>query len=353
MTSEPQRSLPATARAIRTVLKAVPESVWHRLGRNGPVNSDGEPLASEIAGVMRLMNRLPDMDFADKPVPAARKQIQEEGLLFADTFPSFAIEEELLIPSAAGPIPATRYRAADIAPRGVIVYFHGGGWVLGNRLSTDSAVRFLAVHTGADVVSVDYRLAPEDPFPAAIDDALAAYEFTVAHCADWGIDPDRIVVAGDSAGANISAVISQLLRAHPHRPAMQVLFCPSVDLSSETPSYTEFADGYFLTRKQIHWYKERYLAQPSLATDPKVSPLLAEDLSDLPPAYIGVAGFDPLRDEGIVYATRLREAGNTVTLLRAGALIHPYVNLTGFSSTAKAAVLDATNAIVATLGARP
>ncbi|MGO1315620.1 MAG: alpha/beta hydrolase [Cellulomonadaceae bacterium] len=330
------------------LLRALPSSVFGALGRNAPINDDGDRLAPEIAGLLAVLNRLPGSDFSKSPLDKARRQIDEEAYLVAEQFPPFAVEEDLTI----GGVPATRYRAREGEPRGLILYFHGGGWVLGSRVSTDPAVRFLAVHTGADVVSVDYRLAPEHPFPAAIEDGRAAYAAAVQLAPSWGIDPDAIVLAGDSAGGNISAALGLQLRDHAHPPVLQVLFCPVLDLSTEHPSYEEFADGYFLTRAQMRWYIERYLPDPAQGLEPDASPLLAQDLAGLSPVYIGVAGFDPLRDEGLAYARRLEEAGVEVTLHRASGLVHAYVNMTGFSDHARVASLHATRAIVAALEAR-
>ncbi|WP_433192994.1 alpha/beta hydrolase [Nocardia sp. CA-107356] len=351
MSQATSRTLTRLRKIERAIVLAIPHTAFRLLGQKAPVNVNGDRLVPEAAVMLRFMNRLPGSDFSDKPVEQARVQAEEEAIVYADTFEPFVIEEDLHIPSPAGPIPATRYRAHAGAPRGLIVYFHGGGWVLGSRAYIDSAVRFLAVHTGADVLSVDYRLAPEHPFPAAIDDGLAAWDFAVAHASSWGIDPDRIVVAGDSAGGNISAALSQLLRGHAHPPRMQALLFPVLDLSTEHPSYEEFADGYYLTRKKMRWFKGHYLTKPDDALDHRASPLLGEDLAGLPPAYIAVAGFDPLHDEAIAYAARLEEAGVPVTLHRATGLIHAYIYVTAVSPGARASTLHAAAAIVAALDA--
>jgi len=351
MSKATNRPLTLVQKVTRAAVKAVPQAGLRWLGRKAPINTDGDRLAPEVTGMLRILNRLPVGDYSDKPVDKARLMLTEDGQIFAEAFESFAVEEDLEIPGVGGVVPATRYRAKQGTPRGLIVYFHGGGFVLGNRISIETAVRFLALHTGADVLSVDYRLAPEHPFPAAIEDAMAAWQFAVERAPGWGIDPRRLVVAGDSAGGNMSATISQLLRGQTYEPCLQVLIYPALDLSKERPSHAEFADGYLMTRKQYRWFLAHYLAHTNDALDPRASPLLADDVSGVAPAYVAVAGFDQLRDEGIEYAGRLREAGVPVTLHRAAALVHGYVNATAFSPTARAATLHAAEAIVTALSA--
>lgn len=348
MSQATHRTLPAALRAERAVLRAfarLPRPVVERLGRRAPVNADGEQLAPEVAVALSVLNRVPGSDFSTKPVPEARVQIEQESLVFADDFEPFAVEEDLLVPGPAGDVPATRYRARAGVSRGLVVYLHGGGWVLGSRVSTDSLVRFLAVHAEVDVLSVDYRLAPEAPFPAALEDARAAWDFAVDMAPTWGVPTDRLLLAGDSAGGNLSAVLSLQLRGEPVQPCLQVLFFPVTDLSAKRPSYREFAEGYFLTERQMDWYRERYLPRPEDALDWRASPLLADDLAGAAPAYVAVAGFDPLRDEGLAYAERLREAGVPVEVHRARSLIHAYVNITAVSPDAREATMHAVRAI--------
>lgn len=326
-------------------LAKVPHGVLDRLTPRRGVNAAGERVAPEIAVALAALNRIPGTDFSDAPVEKGRRQIEAEAIVFAADFEPFAIEEDLEISGPGGVIPATRYRAREGTPRGLVVYFHGGGWVLGSRLSTRSPVQFLAEHAGVDVLSIDYRLAPEHPFPAALEDAHAAWEYALAHAPAWGIDPGRVVVAGDSAGGNIAAVLSLDLRGEPVAPAYQMLFFPVTDLSRKSASYAEFADGYFLTEKQMDWYRERYLADPAQARDPRVSPLLAADVAGAAPAYVAVAGFDPLRDEGVAYAERLQAAGVPTQLAREGDLIHAFINVTAVSRHAHAATLRAAHAL--------
>lgn len=295
---------------------------------------------------------MPGTSFEDLPLDQARAQIDHEAAVFGGAPLPMHEVRDVMIPTPDGDLPARLYRADARDADRLVVYFHGGGWVVGSIESADSACRFLARHSGASVLSVQYRLAPEHPFPAAPDDALAAFRFAVSRAADWGHDPGLIAVAGDSAGGNLAAVLCQDLRtAEETHPAFQLLFFPVTDLSTKHPSYAAFADGYFLTEKQMDWYRGHYLSGGQPATDPRVSPLLAEDLTGLPPAYVAVSGFDVLRDDGEAYARRMAAAGVRVALRRHDGLIHAFVNSTGVGSSSREAFLEACGALRAGIGA--
>jgi acetyl esterase len=193
---------------------------------------------------------------------------------------------------------------------------------------------------------VDYRLAPEYPFPAAVEDALAAFRFANAETERLGVDPARIAVGGDSAGGNLAAVVAQLAAdGDGPAPAFQLLIYPVTDVSEKRDSYRLFRDGYGLTEAEMDWYRDHYLPDEAAALDPRASPLLAPDLAGLPPAYMATAGFDPLRDEGEEYAARLRAAGVPVVLTRHPGLIHAFVNAVNVSPLAREAVLEAVGAL--------
>ena len=279
-----------------------------------------------MALVGTLSGVAPWLSMTGAPPSKARHHVDASATSMAQTFPPFAIEEDLTFDGPAGPLGATRYRAADGDPKGLFLFIHGGGWMVGSRISHDSAVRALAVASGCDVLSVEYRLAPEHPFPAAVDDVLAAWRFAVEQAPEWGIDPNRIAVGGDSAGGNLAAVIAQQTRGDDVVPALQVLIYPAVDHTAEAPSRLEFASGYFLTKKDMDAFRDAYLPDAETRNDPRASPLLG-DVDGVPPAFVAVAEFDPLRDEGIAYAEKLREAGVPVTLERAGAMIHGFLNM--------------------------
>jgi acetyl esterase len=188
------------------------------------------------------------------------------------------------------------------------------------------------------VLSIDYRLAPEHPFPAAVEDAHAAYLWARAHAGELDADPSRVAVGGDSAGGNLAAVVAQLTRG-PEAPAAQLLLYPAIDRTREHPSILRFADGFFLTKKDIDFFTGHYVAA-SPRDDARVSPLCARDLSSLAPALVITAGFDPLRDEGEAYAAALRAAGTHAELRRFPEMIHGFVNLVGVSRECGRAVIE-------------
>jgi acetyl esterase len=343
-------------RAAVVALGAAPSRI-QRLIAGPPPTADGIPIEPEVGAALRLLTMLPGADFSELPLADARAQVDHEAAIFGGPPIPMHDVRDVAIPIDTGHIAGRRYRARPDDADRLLVYFHGGGWVVGGLCSADSVCRFLARYAGVTVLSVDYRLAPEHPFPAALDDALAAFAFALDKADEWGHDPSLIAVGGDSAGATIATVLCHDLRDQARRashggqqPAFQLLFFPATDLSTRHPSYRLFADGFFLTSKQMDWYTTHYLAGHP-ATDPRVSPLLADDLADLPPAYVAVAGFDVLRDEGEAYARAMAAAGGHVALRRHERLIHAFVNSTGVGHSSREAVLEACGALQAGLGA--
>jgi len=352
MDAEKRPAQERVARRLLRILGGLPTGVQRTLGGR-PIRIDGQELNPEVQMALRLLNLAAGETFETLPLDQGRAQISSEAWVFGDAIP-VATVRDMTIPGPAGPIPARLYRPGDIEePTALLVYFHGGGWVLGDLEVSDSACRFLAVNGGLAVLSVDYRLAPEHPFPAAVEDAVAAFRYAVDNAASLGVDPAAIGVGGESAGGNLTAVVAQITTAEPGpAPAFQLMFFPVTDLSTKHPSYRLFPTGFFLTEAQMDWYRDHYLTDPAHAFDPRVSPLLAEDISGLPPAYLAVAGFDPLRDEGEAYARRLKQAGVPVTLRRHSGLIHGIINATGVGRAGRDALLEAAGALRVGLTAR-
>ena len=246
------------------------------------------------------------------------------GLIAAMPKADIMATEDHTIPGPAGPIPVRLYRpCAGTLP--VVMYFHGGGWVIGDLESHDAPLRDLANVSGCLVVAVDYRLAPEHPFPAAVDDCYAALLYVAQHAASFGGDSSRLAVAGDSAGGNLAAVTALLARDR-QGPALrhQLLIYPVTDYNLNSPSMLECADGYFLTRELMQWFWTHYLGSWDTLDDPRLVPLRAEQLAGLPPATVYTAQYDPLRDEGEAYAARLGAAGVPTTTVRYNGMVHGF-----------------------------
>lgn len=255
--------------------------------------------------------------------------------------------EDRKIAGPAGEIPVRLYTpvAAGGAPLPVLVYFHGGGWVIGDLETHDALCRSLANESGCKVVAVDYRLAPEHRFPAAAEDALAAVSWVEANAASIGVDPNRIAVAGDSAGGNLAAVVSQLARdTKGPRIAFQMLIYPVTDTDTDTGSYRAFGTGHFLERDGMVWFFDHYAGEADRA-DPRLAPLKARSLQGLPPAYVVTAGHDVLRDEGRAYAEALKAAGVSVEYVNYEGMIHGFFNLQAVLDVARDAVKAAAKAL--------
>lgn len=247
------------------------------------------------------------------------------------------------IAGPGGEIPIRIYTPDVPKPAPVLIYFHGGGWVLGDLDSHDHVCRSLANLTPCVVASVDYRLAPETKFPAAVEDSYAALEWIAANAGELGIDPHRIAVGGDSAGGNLAAVISLLARDRKGpQPVYQVLIYPATDMRMNTPSMEENADGPLLTKAAMHWFIDHYLRGGSDKLDPLASPLLAADLSTLPAAFILTAECDPLRDEGEDYGRRLEAAGVPAEVKRYAGMPHGFFSFGAALNAAVQAMADTT-----------
>lgn len=250
------------------------------------------------------------------------------------------------VPGPAGPIPVRVYVPKPEARLPGLIFFHGGGFVLGTLESSDRPCRDLAHLAGRVVVSVDYRLAPEHPFPAAVDDAYAATRYVVEHADEFGIDAGQVAVGGESAGANLAAVTALKSRQSGAPPlTFQLLIYPQVDFADASPCSAEFGAGHFLTSELLGYFEGHYLRSPQDRHHHDASPLNA-DLHRLPPAFVMTAECDPLRDQGEAYARKLEQAGVPVRLKRYEGMIHPFFSLAGIIDGGKVAIADAAAALV-------
>jgi acetyl esterase len=338
---------PLSVRAKAAVVRglfALPKPV-RRLLAGPPVRIDGQDEALDAQLVIRLKN-LSGSDVFAGPVEKARARYDGLPLIIGYEPPLTGASCEVVIPAEQGDIPATLYTPADLpGPSGLLVYYHGGGFSVGSRVSHEPVARFIAYHADVRVLSVEYRRAPEHPFPAAVQEAITAFEYAHRNAVDLGADPDRIAVGGDSAGGNLAAVTAQqaVQRGGPV-PAFQLLMYPPTDIGTRRPSRDLFAQGFTFTDRDLQWVLANYVPAGTDLSDPRLSPLHGE-VTGLPPAYIASAGFDPLRDEGEAYADKLRAAGIPVALSRQADLPHGYLNFVGLGGRFAEAASEAAGAL--------
>lgn len=283
------------------------------------------PLHPQAVKFLDTYARLNQPPLETTPIAESRALLLS-GTGFFPNCPDLASIDDVTIPGPGGPLLLRIYRPKQAVNRGACLYFHGGGWVLNSVLTHDDFVRRLTDVSGCVCVSVEYRLAPEHRYPAAVDDAYAALQWMAANGAQWDVDGTRLAVAGDSAGGNLAAAVCLMTRDR-NGPAIrqQVLAYPITDCDFTRPSYFENADGYFLTTSQMKWFWDHYCPDFELRREPYASPIHASTLSGLPPAFIFTAEFDPLRDEGEAYAAALRAAGVPVQFRRFDGMIHAFL----------------------------
>ncbi|HVP03281.1 MAG TPA: alpha/beta hydrolase [Solirubrobacteraceae bacterium] len=339
----------AELRAARA-LAALSPRAQVRLSRRPVVRLDGQTLEPEMQMTLALLERRNEPQIETLSPAAAREQTRRRALVAAGRPVPVGAVRELTVAGAEGPLRARLYCTDEPGgPHPLLVFFHGGGFVIGDLDTHDGICRMLCVHAGVNVLAVDYRLAPEHPFPAAVEDGHAALRWGIDNAVALGADPARVAVGGDSAGGNISAVAARLAaRDGGPGPALQLLIYPATDATTTRPSGGLFAEGFFLTRAQMDWFVGHYSGDADL-TDPRMSPLLADDLSGLAPALVVTAGFDPLRDEGEAYAEALRAAGTPVVLRRFPGLIHGFANAAGISRVSRDALIELAGATRAML----
>lgn len=296
------------------------------------------PIHPQMQGFLDLLiaSQLPP--YEESTVQGARDRMEAVAMLERPAEPVAEVRD-LSVPSAQGDIPLRLYHPQPGQIVSALLYFHGGGWVVGSIASHDRLCRAIANAAGCAVISVGYRLAPEHKFPAAVLDADAAFQYVTAHAAELGIDAQHVAVGGDSAGGNLAAVVALHAKAAGGvQPKAQLLLYPALGGPEATSSKEQFANGYLLTAGAMKWFSSHYVRTKQDLFDPDVAPSLAADHRNLPSTYILTAEFDPLRDEGEAYAELLYRAKVPVTLRRWDGMIHGFLQLTAMVPVARLAI---------------
>lgn len=321
---------------VRTLLK-LPDSILVKMSGGEPLAIDGRILDARCQLLAAQGARQPSMTTLD---PVAARKVTADGLKLLDDELSSGVEvRDITLPGPGGPLGARLYRSrGEAGPLPGLVFFHFGGCVIGDLDTCHVFCGMLAESARCAVLSVDYRLAPEHKFPAQVDDAIAAWRWAVENAADLGFVPGRIGVGGDSAGGNLSAIVAQAAKREGFSsPALQLLIYPVTDWAAKGGSMESCGNVYPLTSEIMDWFAGHYLNSTSEMTDLRVSPLNEADLSDLAPAIIVTAGFDPLRDQGAAYAEKLKSAGVSVSYRCEDSLPHAFTAMTGAIPAAKRA----------------
>jgi acetyl esterase len=352
-TQPTSRSVAATGAALRigvTVVRRIPAWLKRLISGGRAVSVDGNTLDA-TAQLMLFAQRITGTGglSAAGDVAAARVLMHNSHVAMNTSVPMASSDFD--VPGPAGNLRVRQYRPPCTEVTPLLVFFHGGGFVVGDIESHDGLCRMICRDAVTQVLSVDYRLAPEHPAPAASDDCFAAYRWAVEHAAELGADPSRLGVGGDSAGGALAALVAIRSRdENIPQPALQVLLYPVLDLAAHNHSRSSLSEGFFLTRQDMEWFADQYLGRSELAADdPRVSPLRAPDLSGLGPALILTAGFDPLRDEGNAYAAALDSAGVSVDHRQFDSLTHGFASIAPFGGGSAEALAVTISAIRAHL----
>jgi acetyl esterase len=337
---------------VARALLGLPTPVQLALSRRPPTVRGGERLAAEMQLLLSLHEVVSARELSASTPREARAEARRNALTHAGPRLPVAATRDFSIPGPAGAIPVRHYVPHSAPGAPLLVYFHGGGFVIGDLDTHDMPCRRLCRDAGVHVLAVDYRLAPEHPFPAAVDDARAAFRWAVEHAEELGADPARVAVGGDSAGGNLAAVVSMLAaRDGECEPALQLLIYPTVDRHNAFPSLGFFGEGFFLSARDIDWYHEQYTGGTGVGRDdPAISPLCARPFPRLCPALVVTAACDPLRDEGDAYARALAAAGTRTEHLCVPGLVHGFLNMSGVSPAAAQATGHIASRLRAMLG---
>ena len=306
-----------------------------------------DPQAQKVVDAMAALNLKP----VEQSTPDEARESMRTRTAALGPVEDVAAVSDHHVPVKGGEITVRVYSPAGHGPHPVLIFYHGGGWVIGDLYTHDGICRALVNAAGCAVASVDYRLAPEFKYPTPVEDSYAGLQWVVANAARLGLDPARLAVGGDSAGGNLAAVMALLARdRHGPRLMLQVLIYPVTNYDFSTPSYRENATGYVLTTDAMRWFRRHDLAREDQRREPSASPLLPKSLADLPPALVITAGCDPLRDEGEAYAKRLREAGVSVTLTQYPGMFHGFLRMTRILDQARAVLGETAGALRKALG---
>ena len=324
-------------------LDTLPPRIQVRLSGKPPVTIDGDTLAPEVQLGLALLERRREPSPETLAPPEAREARRRLSAVYAGRPVPVGAVEDLELPAGPGLCALATTRRRELGdPHPLLVYYHGGGFTYGDLETHDRMCRLLCRHAGAHVLAIDYRLAPEHPFPAAVRTRAPRWPGRARTPAAWAPTRSRVGVSGDSAGGNLAAVVAQLAaRDGGPAPVLQLLIYPATDFTRRRRSRELFGEGFLLTNDEMDWFETNYLgAARTHAADPRASPLLAEDLSGLAPAFVVTAAFDPLRDEGEEYAQALRAAGTPAAVRRFPGFIHAFVAAAGVSRAARDAVIE-------------
>lgn len=322
---------------------SLPLSVQRKVS-GAAIEGDGQTLAADTQMMLMLKKISGEPAVENLPIAAGRVAMERQAEIAGGIQPIGSTSDHWINGQKA----RLYVPENESGHGGLLVFIHGGAFVYGSIDSHDAACRFLAENSGVRILSISYRLAPEHTFPAAYDDAVTAFKHVVDHAADFGADPKRIGVGGDSAGGNLAAGVALAVGA---KCAFQLLIYPVVDFGAQTPSRAMFSEGFYLSRKWIELGHDAYAPRELVATDdPRLSPLFAKVKKGTAPAFIATAGFDPLRDEGEAYATKLTQAGVDVDLQRYEGLIHGFINIVGAGHTAREAAREIAGVLSLHLG---
>jgi len=333
-------------KAQKTIVRKIvhlPKPILRKIAGK-PIAIDGQTLDVSVQVILKLFGPPPNHLAS---VASTRRQIDAQGPLLAQSNHKDIISDDFPLDVSGGDsITLRRYRHRKVKDNNqpALVFFHGGGYVAGSLESHDLVCQHLAADGNCTVIAVDYRLAPEHPFPTPVNDGLAAFRHIANNADKFGVDATRLAVGGDSAGANLAAVVAQQTKDDAHPPKLQLLWVPWVDMSREYESYELFATGFFLERVKMRWFQEQYMDDEADTKDPMASPIFG-DLEGVAPAVVLVGGFDPLRDEGVAYANKLKEAGIDTQLTIYETMPHLFLMFAGEIEDAKVAFEDATRAL--------